>query len=191
MSKLKVGIIGYGYWGPNLVRNFSASPLTEVVAIFDANPARLEALKRTHSHLKLVSSFDEFLDLPLEAVAIATPVATHFALAERCLEAGLHVVVEKPLAATTLEAQQLVDLAARKGRVLMVDHTYLFSNAVRRIKELVDAGELGDLYYVDSVRINLGLFRHDVNVVWDLAPHDLSIVDHVLGGQARDRKSVV
>src|SRR5262245_43220988 len=185
MSKLKVGIIGYGYWGPNLVRNFSASPLTEVVAIFDANPARLEALKRTHSHLKLVSSFDEFLDLPLEAVAIATPVATHFALAERCLEAGLHVVVEKPLAASPLAASQLVVLVARKGRVLMVDHAYLFSNAVRRIKELVDAGELGDLYYVDSVRINLGLFRHDVNVVWDLAPHDLSIVDHVLGGQAR------
>jgi len=185
MSKLKVGIIGYGYWGPNLVRNFAACPLTEVAAVFDANPARLEGLKRTHSHLKLVSSFDEFLELPLQAVGIATPVATHFALAERCLEAGLHVVVEKPLAATTLEAQKLVDVAARKGRVLMVDHTYLFSNAVRRIKELMDSGELGDLYYVDSVRINLGLFRHDVNVIWDLAPHDLSIVDHVLGGQAR------
>jgi predicted dehydrogenase len=185
MSKLAVGIIGYGYWGPNLVRNFSASPQTEVVAVYDANPARLEPLRRTHGHLKLVSSLDEFLALPLQAVAIATPVATHFALAERCLEERLHVVVEKPLAATTAEAQQLVELATRKGRVLMVDHTYLFSNAVHRIKELVDSGELGDLYYVDSVRINLGPFRHDVNVVWDLAPHDLSIVDHVLGGQAQ------
>src|SRR5262249_35932770 len=165
--------------------NFSACPLTEVAAVYDASQARLEALRRTHGHLKLTSSFDEFLGQPLDAVAIATPVATHFALAERCLNEGLHVVVEKPLAATTLEAQKLVDLAQRKGRVLMVDHTYLFSTAIRRVKDLIDDGELGDLYYVDSVRINLGLFRHDVNVVWDLAPHDLAIVDHVLGGQAR------
>jgi predicted dehydrogenase len=185
MSKLAVGLIGYGYWGPNLLRNFSACPLTEVAAVFDANPARLEALARTHPHLKLVSSFDEFLELPLQAAAVATPVSTHFPVARRCLEAGLHVLVEKPLAATVVEARQLVELAARHGRVLMVDHTYLFSNAVRRIKEVVEHGDLGELYYVDSVRINLGLFQHDVNVIWDLAPHDLSIVDHVVGGEVR------
>src|SRR5439155_15803471 len=108
-----------------------------------------------------------------------------FALAKRCLEAGLHVFVEKPLAATTAEARELIAIAERHGRVLMVDHTYLFTNAVRRIKEVVESGELGELYYVDSVRINLGLFQHDVNVIWDLAPHDLSIVDHILPADAR------
>jgi predicted dehydrogenase len=185
MRKLAVGIIGCGYWGPNLIRNFSACPLTEVAAVFDANPKQLEPLARTYGHLKLTTSLDEFLDQPVQAVAIATPVSTHFPLASRCLEAGLHVLVEKPLAATVHEARALTELAARKGRVLMVDHTYLFNNAVRKIKELVEGGTLGDLYYIDSVRINLGLFQRDVNVVWDLAPHDLSIVDHVLGCEAR------
>jgi predicted dehydrogenase len=185
VSKLPIGIIGYGYWGPNLVRNFSACPHTEVAAVCDASPARLETFRRNHPHLHGIASVDELLELPLRAVAIATPVSTHFALAKRCLEAGLDVLVEKPLTATVAEARQLVELADRLGRVLMVDHTYLFSNAVRRIKDVVDSGDLGELYYVDSVRINLGLFQHDVNVIWDLAPHDLSIVDHVLGGDAR------
>jgi predicted dehydrogenase len=185
MNKLSIGIIGAGYWGPNLIRNFSACPHTEVAAIHDASPARLEAIGRTFGHLNRVSSLEQFLALPLDAVAIATPVFTHYQLAERCLNAGLHVLVEKPLATTAKEAQALIHLAERQGRVLMVDHTYLFNNAVCRIKELVDQGELGDLYYVDSIRINLGLFRHDVNVVWDLAPHDLAIVDHILDGAAR------
>jgi predicted dehydrogenase len=185
MSKLAVGIIGYGYWGPNLVRNFSACPLTEVAAVCDASPARLEAFRRSHGHLKAVSSVDELLDLPLQAVAIATPVLTHFPLARRCLEAGLHVMVEKPLAATSAEARGLIAVAERQQRVLMVDHTYLFSNAVRRIKDLIEYGELGSLYYADSIRINLGLFRHDVNVVWDLAPHDLSIIDSIISDEAR------
>jgi predicted dehydrogenase len=180
-EKLSVGIIGAGYWGPNLIRNFSACPLTEVAAICDANPARLEAIGRTYGHLKLVSSVDQLLEMGLDAVAIATPVSTHYPLAERCLEAGLHVLVEKPLTATVREAQALIELAARRGRILMVDHTYLFNNSVRRIKEIIENDELGELYYVDSVRINLGLFQHDINVIWDLAPHDLSIVDHVLG----------
>jgi predicted dehydrogenase len=185
MSHLKVGIVGAGYWGPNLVRNFSACPLTEVVAVCDSSPARLEALGRTQGHLTLVGSIDQLLELPIQAVAIATPVSTHFELAARCLEAGLHVLVEKPLAATTYEAQDLVELAERHRRILMVDHTYLFNNAVRRIKDLVEYGELGDLYYIDSIRINLGLFQRDINVIWDLAPHDLSIVDYVLGCDAR------
>src|SRR5262249_21277757 len=150
MSKLSVGIIGYGYWGPNLVRNFSTCPLTEVAAVCDASPARLEAFRKAHGHLKGVASVDELLELPLQAVPIATPVSTHFPLAKRCLDAGLHVFVEKPLAATVAEAKALTELAARQQRVLMVDHTYLFTNAVRRIKELVEYGELGELYYVDS-----------------------------------------
>jgi predicted dehydrogenase len=185
MNRIPVGVIGAGYWGPNLIRNFSACPLTELTTVCDASPARLEAIGRTNGHLKLVTSVDQLIDQKVEAVAIATPVSTHFNLAQRCLEAGLHVLIEKPLAATAREARALIDLAERHGRILMVDHTYLFSNAVRRVKELVDQGELGDLYYVDSIRINLGLFQRDVNVVWDLAPHDLSIVDHILGAPAR------
>jgi predicted dehydrogenase len=185
MKQLAVGVVGCGYWGPNLIRNFSSCPGTQVVAACDASPARREAVGRTYGHLRLVASLDELLELPVDAVAIATPVSTHFPLAQRCLEAGRHVLVEKPLAATVAEARALIDLAERRDRVLMVDHTYLFSNPVRRIKELVEAGELGELYYVDSIRINLGLFQRDVNVIWDLAPHDLSIVDHILGCEAR------
>jgi predicted dehydrogenase len=185
MNKLSIGVIGCGYWGPNLIRNFSTCPLTEVAAVCDASPARLEAVGRAHRHLQLVASLDELLELPLDAVAIATPVSTHYPLAARCLEAGLHVLVEKPLAASVNEAQALVTLAERVGRVLMVDHTYLFSPAVRRIKSLIEEGELGELYYVDSVRINLGLFQHDINVIWDLAPHDLAIVSYLLGHEPR------
>ncbi|HXE51978.1 MAG TPA: Gfo/Idh/MocA family oxidoreductase [Tepidisphaeraceae bacterium] len=185
MDAIQVGIIGAGYWGPNLIRNFSACPLTNVAGVCDANPARLEAIGRQFGHLKLVDSVDRLLELGINAVAIATPVSSHYPLAARCLEAGLHVLVEKPLTSTVQEAQTLVDLAARKGRVLMVDHTYLFNSAVRKIKQIFDSGELGDLYYVDSIRINLGLFQKDINVVWDLAPHDLSIVDYILGAPAR------
>jgi predicted dehydrogenase len=185
MQKIQVGIVGCGYWGPNLIRNFSACPATEVAAVCDASPARLEAVQKNNRHLQGVASLDALLELPIDAVAIATPVSTHFPLAARCLQAGKHVLVEKPLAATATEAQTLIELAADHDRVLMVDHTYLYSNAVRRIKEIVENDELGELYYVDSVRINLGLFQRDINVVWDLAPHDLSIVEHVLGYEAR------
>jgi len=185
MKRLPVGIIGCGYWGPNLIRNFTSCPLTEVVAACDASPARREAVVRNNPHLSLVDSVDALLETPVQAVAIATPVSTHFPIAKQCLEAGKDVLIEKPMTATTKEAQELVDLAAKLGRVLMVDHTYLFNNSVKRIKQVVDSGELGDLFYVDSIRINLGLFQKDVNVIWDLAPHDLSIVDHVVGGDAR------
>src|SRR6516225_9600358 len=143
MTKIPVGIIGCGYWGPNLIRNFSACPLTEVAAVCDASPARLETITKQFSGLKTVSSVDQLLEVPgLKAVAIATPVSTHYPLAERCLEAGLHVLVEKPLTATVRDAQALVDYAAKHGQVLMVDHTYLFSNAVKKIKELVEHDEL-------------------------------------------------
>src|SRR5207244_11319286 len=155
MSKIPVGIIGCGYWGPSLLPTFSSCPRTEVAAVFAANPARLEAMRRTHGHLRLVSSFEEFLQTPLQAAVIATPVSTHFPLASQCLEAGLHVLVEKPLAATATEAQALDDLARRVGKVLMVDHTYLFGSPVRMIKQYIERGELGELYYIDSIRINL------------------------------------
>jgi predicted dehydrogenase len=185
MTKSRIGIIGYGYWGPNLLRNFTACPHTEVVAVCDASPASRAAVSRAYPGLATVATVDELLELPIDAVAVATPVSTHYPIAMRCLEAGKDVLVEKPLAGTVREAQGLTDRAAKLGRVLMVDHTYLFSNAVRRMKELVDSGELGDLHYVDSVRINLGLFQNDVNVMWDLAPHDLSIVEYLLGVPAR------
>jgi predicted dehydrogenase len=185
MSRIRVGIVGAGYWGPNLIRNFSACPLTEVAAICDANPARLESLKKNWGHLAMVPSLDALLEMKVDAVAIATPVSTHFPIGKRCLEAGLHVMIEKPLAATVQEAQGLVALAEKAGKVLMVDHTYLFGNPIRLVKKLIDAGELGDLYYIDSTRINLGLFQHDVNVIWDLAPHDLSIADFMVPHPAR------
>ena len=185
MEKLRIGIIGAGYWGPNLIRNFSTCPMTEVVAVCDADAGRLEAVGRGYRDVKLVSTIEEFLAVPLDAVAIATPVSTHYLLASRCLDAGLHVLVEKPLASNVHAAQLLVEQAQRAGRVLMVDHTYLFSTPIRLIKEFVQSGELGELIYVDSVRINLGLFQRDVNVIWDLAPHDLSIIDHIIGAPAR------
>lgn len=185
MEKISVGVIGAGYWGPNLVRNFSNCALTEMVAVCDASRPRLDAVRKSFKDLRYVESVDELLGMSPDAVAIATPVSTHYALAKRCLEAGVHVLIEKPLAGSVQEAQELVELAAREKRVLMVDHTYLFGNPVRQIKKLVDGGEVGDLYYVDSVRINLGLFQRDINVIWDLAPHDLSIVDYVLGLDAR------
>ena len=185
MTKSRVGIIGYGYWGPNLLRNFTACPHTEVLAVCDASPARRAAVSRAYPGLATVASVNELLELPIDAAAVATPVSTHFPITMQCLEAGKDVLVEKPLAGTVREAQALTDRAAKLGRVLMVDHTYLFSNAVRRMKQLVDSGELGDLHYVDSVRINLGLFQNDVNVIWDLAPHDLSIVEYLLGVPAR------
>jgi predicted dehydrogenase len=185
MEKLKIGVIGAGYWGPNLIRNFSACPSTEVVAVCDADAKRLEAIGRTFRDVTLIQSLDQLLELPIDAVAIATPVSTHYPIATRCLDAAKHVLLEKPLAANVVEAQALVDHAQRAGRILMVDHTYLFSNPIRLIKQYIEADELGDLIYVDSVRINLGLFQRDVNVIWDLAPHDLSIIDHVLGMSAR------
>jgi predicted dehydrogenase len=189
MSKLAVGVIGCGYWGPNLIRNFSSCPSTQVVGVCDRDTQRLESIGRSHGSLQLTKTVDELLELNLDAVAIATPVSTHYELASRCLEAGLHVLVEKPLAANVWEAEQLTAIARRAGRILMVDHTYLYGNPVRRIKSIIESGELGDLYYIDSVRINLGLFQHDVNVIWDLAPHDLSIIDFILGWQARSVSS--
>jgi predicted dehydrogenase len=181
-ERLKVAVIGCGYWGPNLIRNFTICPTSEVVMVCDTDVTRLERNIALCPRAEIVSDFYCVLANPaVEAVAIATPVATHAPLTDAALRAGKHVLVEKPLAISQGEAESLVHLAAARGLTLMVDHTFLYSSAVRRIKNIVDANELGDIYYIDSVRINLGLFQRDVNVLWDLAPHDLSIVDFLLG----------
>jgi predicted dehydrogenase len=177
-----VAVVGCGYWGPNLIRNFTTCPASNVVMVCDQDRARLEKGTTFCPRAELVQDFRQVLAHPdVEAVAIATPVGTHAPLADAALRAGKHVLVEKPLATSPKEAEDLVRLADARGLTLMVDHTFIYSPSIRRIKTLVDAGELGDIYYVDSVRINLGLFQRDVNVLWDLAPHDLSIVDHLLG----------
>lgn len=179
---ITVGVIGYGYWGPNLVRNFSEVPGARVGAVSDLNPARLAKVKERYPGVTVTTDYRELLaDPKIDAVAIATPVSTHFNLAQQALEAGRHVFVEKPITDSVEHAQQLIETAERTRKVLMVDHTFIYTGAVRKVRELLDAGELGHLYYYDSVRVNLGLFQHDINVLWDLAAHDLSIMDFLLG----------
>ena len=180
---VRVGVVGYGYWGPNVARNFSETPGARLVACCDLQPERLERATARYPAIQVTDDYEALLaDDRLDAVAICTPISTHYRLAKAALEAGKHVLVEKPLAQSLAQCLELEALAAARGRVLLVDHTFLYTGAVRRIKELVDAGELGDLYYFDAVRINLGLFQHDSNVIWDLAPHDISIMVHLLGG---------
>lgn len=179
---IRFGVIGYGYWGPNIVRNVRMLEGAQVVAICDKSTAALCRAAQLYQGVKLTSDYDELIKSPeIDAIAIITPVWTHFDLARKALRNGKHVFVEKPFTATSREAEELIELAARKGLKIMVDHTFLFTGAVRKIKELVDDGALGKLFYYDSTRVNLGLFQHDVNVIWDLAPHDLSIVDYLLG----------
>jgi len=180
---LRVAIIGFGYWGPNLARNFAAGPRTRVVAIADENASRRAIAQNLYPAARVCADASEAIESSdVDAVVIATPIFTHHALAMRALAAGKHVLVEKPLAASVDEAEELVAKAAARERVLMVDHTFIFTGAVRKIAELVAAGELGNVLYIDSVRINLGLFQPDFNVIWDLAPHDLTIIDYVMRG---------
>ena len=178
---INVGVVGYGYWGPNLVRNFGDASSTRVAAVCDANPQRLEAASKRCPGAQMTADFEELLANPaIDAVAIATPVSTHFELARRALRAGRHVLVEKPLATSSVQAAALIEEAEARNLVLMVDHTFVYTGAVTKIRELSRQGQLGEIYYYDSVRVNLGLFQHDVDVIWDLAVHDLSIMDHVL-----------
>ncbi len=177
---LKVGLIGYGYWGPNLYRNFRADPDFRVVAIADERPDKRALIERTLPDVRAVDSGEALIDMGLDVVVIATRLSTHYALARRALEAGSHVMVEKPMTASTAEAEALVALARERGLTLMVDHTFLFTGAVEAIKGLIDRGDLGEVSYYDSMRVNLGLFQPDTNVLWDLAPHDFSIMDHLL-----------
>ena len=178
---IRIGVIGYGYWGPNLVRNFFEAADAEVACVSDLRADRLAFVKSRYPTIRTTQNFRELMEDPsIDAVAIATPVSTHYELALRALQEGKHVLVEKPMAADTDQVQRLMDLAQKQNLVLMVDHTFVYTGAVRKIRDLVDSGSLGEIYYYDSVRVNLGLFQHDVNVLWDLAVHDLSIMDYVL-----------
>ena len=180
-----VGVLGYGYWGPNLVRNFSEAPGCRVVAVSDMRAQRLEALRGRYPAVRATTDYREVVNAPdVDAVAIATPVSTHFDLGMAALRAGKHLLIEKPLAATSDEALELIGEAERRKRVLLAEHTFIYTGAVRKIRELVADGGIGDVYYYDSVRVNLGLFQHDVNVIWDLAVHDLAIMDFILGKEA-------
>ena len=183
-TRLRVGVIGYGYWGPNIVRNLHSIDSCNVVSVCDKSTAALDRARRLYPDVKLTTDFSSVLKSPdIDAIAVITPVWTHFELAKAALLNGKHVFVEKPFTCTAAQAQELVELADRLKLTVMVDHTFLFSGPVMKIRELVDSGALGGLYYFDSTRVNLGLFQHDVNVVWDLAPHDLSIMDHIIGAQ--------
>lgn len=183
MSPLRIALVGAGYWGPNLARNFSSSPDWELAAICDLDPVRAGALAAQVGSVAVTSSFQDLVADPgVDAVAIATPARTHFPLAMAALGAGKHVLVEKPLADSAGHGAQMVAAARDRGLVLMADHTYCYTPAVMKIRELVHDGSLGEILFVDSVRINLGLIQPDVNVFWDLAPHDLSILDYVLPG---------
>jgi predicted dehydrogenase len=183
-SVLNVGVIGYGYWGPNIVRNFQGQERSRVVAVCDKLPKSLQRVRQAFPDMPTTSDCGEMLTSPkIDAVAIVTPVWTHFELAKTALENGKHVFVEKPFTCTTAQAEELIELAERRHLKIMVDHTFLFTGAVKRMKELIDDGTLGELYYYDSTRVNLGLFQHDVNVLWDLAPHDLAIMDYLIKEQ--------
>jgi predicted dehydrogenase len=181
---VRVGVIGYGYWGPRIVRNFHGIEGGEVAVICDKNPAVLQRAKRALPDVQVTTDLcDVLASTDIDAVAVITPVWTHFEFAKLALENGKHVFVEKPFTSTVGQSEELVNLAEKKNLQIMVDHTFLFTGAVRKIRELIDCGTLGNLYYYDSTRVNLGLFQHDVNVIWDLAPHDLSIMDYLIKGK--------
>ena len=178
---IRVGIIGYGYWGPQIVRNFHTLGDCQVAVVCDKIPAAQQRVQRAYPDVRATGEVSEVLCSPqIDAVAVITPVWTHFELAKAALENGKHVFVEKPFTSTVAQAEELIELAAKKRLTIMVDHTFLFTGAVRKIRQLIDDGTLGKLYYYDSTRVNLGLFQHDVNVIWDLAPHDLSIMDYLV-----------
>jgi predicted dehydrogenase len=184
IEPVRVGVIGYGYWGPNLVRNFAEHPASEVVQVADLKSERLVPIHRRYPGVVTTTDYRDLLKDPsIEAIIISTPISSHYDLALESLRAGKHVLLEKTLTATSAQALRLIEEADRRGLVLTVDHTFVYSGAVQKIKELVDAGRLGHISYWDSVRVNLGLFQPDVNVMWDLAVHDLSIMDTILGVQ--------
>jgi len=178
---VKFGVIGYGYWGPNVVRNLDQLDGSVMVAVCDKSPTARKRIHKAYPHVKVVSETAELLSsTEIDAVAIVTPVWTHYELTKAALENGKHVFVEKPFTSDSGQAEELINLAAKKHLKIMVDHTFLFTGAVKKIGQLLDEGALGKIYYYDSTRVNLGLFQHDINVIWDLAPHDLSIIDHLI-----------
>jgi len=179
---VRFGMIGYGYWGPKVLRNLEHLPKAEVLTLCDLNVAARKRAHKDYPQIEIVSDPSELMTSPeIDAIAVVTPVWTHYELAKAALENGKHVFVEKPFTSNTAQAEELIELAEKKNLKIMVDHTFLFTPAVRKIRELLEQNTLGKLYYYDSMRVNLGLFQHDVNVIWDLAPHDLSIMDHLIG----------
>ncbi len=179
---MKVAVIGCGYWGKHLLRNFYTSDKWELACACDSNAGQLEAPEKSYPGVRCTTNAaDIFADPSVDAVAIATPVDSHFDLAKAAIEAGKHTWVEKPLTSSSAQANELLALAKKHNVLLHVDHTYIYTPAVRKIKQIIEAGELGDILYFDSVRVNLGLFQHDVNVIWDLAPHDISILEYCTG----------
>lgn len=181
---MKVGIIGLGYWGPNLVRNFMAHPEVEQVFGCDLSDDRLNFIKGRFPAIKLLKDYNEMLQKDIDIVAIATPVDSHFKFSKMALDSGKHIWVEKPFTATSAEASELIAIAEKNNLRIFVDHTFIYTGAVRKMRELVDTGEIGEIKYFDSVRVNLGLFQHDVNVIWDLAPHDLSIMNYLMPNES-------
>jgi predicted dehydrogenase len=181
MDQIKVGIIGCGYWGPNLIRNFVEISRSEVVTVADLRKERLSHIKASYPQIKVTRDYQQLFKQDLDAVVIATPPATHHRIARDSLEHGLHVLVEKPMTVNCQQAEELIGIAQAKDLVLMVGHTFEYNAAVHTLKQLIDSGELGQIYYVDTARLNLGLFQHDLNVLWDLAPHDISILLYILG----------
>lgn len=178
---IRIGVIGYGYWGPNIVRNFHSTEGARVVAVSDRNTAVLTRLCREYPDIRITEDTYSVLSATdVDAIAIVTPVSTHYELARKALENGKHVFVEKPFTSNNAQAEELIELAETRKLKILVDHTFLFTGAVRKIKDLITSGELGKIFYYDSIRVNLGLFQHDVNVVWDLAPHDFSIMAHLI-----------
>lgn len=181
---LKVGVVGCGYWGPNLIRNFSNLKTSQVVSCADLNEARLNHMRQLYPAIRTTTNFRELVNDPvIDAIVIATPVAAHYPVAREAIEAGKHVFVEKPLARSVAEGRALVELARDRKRALMIGHTFVYTAAVNKIKDLVWSGELGDVLYIASSRVNLGIFQEDINVVWDLAPHDISIMNYVLNAR--------
>jgi len=179
---IRFGVIGFGYWGPNIVRNLQSVEGASVVAVCDSNATAQRRVKQAYPHVHVTADANELLTSPdIDAIAVITPVWTHFELAKKALLNGKHVFVEKPFTSTSQQALELIELAERKNLQIMVDHTFLFTGSVKKIHQLMNDGTLGKLYYYDSTRVNLGLFQHDVNVLWDLAPHDLSIMDYLIG----------
>jgi predicted dehydrogenase len=183
---MKVAVIGAGYWGPNLIRNFLALDDVDGVIACDRDEERLVKMRKLFYGIETSRDHNEVIArTDVDIVVIATPVSSHFEIAKAALNAGKHCFIEKPMTASSAEAEELISLAEQKGLKLFVDHTFIYTGAVRKMKEIIESGRLGDIYYFDSVRVNLGLFQHDVNVIWDLAPHDLSIMDYLLGKRPR------
>jgi predicted dehydrogenase len=181
LSTARVGVIGAGYWGPNLIRNFFTNNDCDLIAVADLNEDRLRHFQNMYPSLRITQDYHDLFQMELDAVVVATPPATHYRIAKECLTNGLHALVEKPLTLESETAQELIDIAESKNLKLMVGHTFEYNAAVRKIKEIVDSGELGRIYYINSVRVNLGLFQNGLNVLWDLAPHDISIIRYILG----------